>query len=232
MYLWIRFLQPIWCEMQYFLRFLPFYLPTSAWHTSYLLTFLPLLHSRWRILLPITYTHLIHDRSKLQTLTQYLTGILATFMYFQWNLVPDSDTHTMCAPHLLKFLNSTTTPHQDTPFHFFNYLLSLYYLYYLYLSYLFSKMKVTTFKFYDDYLNEDLSMLNDDETVEASNQLSSSTLVLQIKASNNSKLADAKTTLKAPLELLSPSFHGIPILPSMTQREVLKLSHPKKNSNT
>lgn len=66
-------------------------------------------------------------------------------------------------------------------------------------------MHVTSFKFFKDSLNEDLSDINDDETVEAGNQLFSSTLplVLQIKASNNtiidSKLADAKTTLESTL---------------------------------
>lgn len=66
-------------------------------------------------------------------------------------------------------------------------------------------MQVTSFKFFEDCLNEDFSDINDDETVEAENQLFSTTLrlVLQIKASNNSiidsKLADAKTTLESTL---------------------------------
>lgn len=106
---------------------------------------------------------------------------------------------------------------------------SLYYLYYLYLSYLFSKMKVTTFKFYDHCLNEDLSVLNDDETIEASNQLFSTTLclVLQIKASNNliidTKFADAKTTLKSTL---GTSAFFLPW--DMKQQKVLKLSLQRK----
>lgn len=116
-------------------------------------------------------------------------------MNFQWILAPASNTHTGRAPHFLEFPFSTPATHQDTLFYLCHYLL---FLYYLYLSYLFSKMQVKFFQ-------EDLSVLNDDETVKAGNQLFSTTLclVLQIKASKDSiidsKLANAKTTLESTL---------------------------------
>lgn len=116
--------------MQYFKRYLPFYLFYGASHTSYLLTFLPLLHSRWRILLPIAYTYLIHDRTKFQKFKPNLHRTVPISLVFPWKRVRTSDTPTRLPP-----IHSTSSTKTLSILHF-HYLIYLYYLYYLYLSYL------------------------------------------------------------------------------------------------
>ena len=186
--------------MQYFKRYLPFYPFYGASHTSYLLTFLPLLHSRWRILLPIAYTYLIHDRTKFQKFKPNLLRTAPISLVFPWKRVRTSDTPTRLPP-----IHSTSSTKTLSILHF-HYLIYLYYLYYLYLSYLLTKMQITTFKYFDNFFKEDpLDAFDDDDTVEAGNQDTSTALrlVLQIKVSSNSildtQLADAKATLENTL---------------------------------
>ena len=123
--------------MQYFKRYLPFYLFYGASHTSYLLTFLPLLHSRWRILLPIAYTYLIHDRTKFQKFKPNLHRTVPISLVFPWKRVRTSDTPTRLPPI------HSTSPTKTLSILHFHYLIYLYYLYYLYLSYLLTKMQIT-----------------------------------------------------------------------------------------
>lgn len=128
-------------------------------------------------------------------------------MDFQWkhaisllDTPPSAHTFARISP-------PSTTNYIDTlPTIYFSYLIYLYYLYYLYLSYLLSKMKITTFKYFDNFFKEDPDdAFDDDDTVEAGNQIISTTLrlVLQIKVPSNaildSKLADAKTTIENTL---------------------------------
>lgn len=101
-----------------------------------------------------------------------------------------SNTQTVWAPHLLDFFLSSCKPATPLPNSLSISILPLPF--------------ITILQDVSNYIQifKGFSVLNDDKTVEAGNQLFSTTLqlVLQIKASNNSiinsKLADAKTTSK------------------------------------
>ena len=157
--------------MQYFKSYLSFYLHYGAKHLLYLLTFLPFLHSRWRVLLPsFHYTYLNHDRLILQRFLRQHDDHRAIFHRNDWIRAFTSDTR-LGAPPFSKYFHSTihlmnfsTSPPilRDPAQHIHS--LYLYYLNYLYHLYVFSPTP-------EEKAEDDFSEAEEDDFEDANSNL-------------------------------------------------------------